>query len=92
MVQKWLSGRMAIKEISKASGYSSRQLRRWFEEYLDEYPTWTIRTGLPVYLLIAGTYYADNRCLIAYRAENTRARCSTGFPGQRMMMKSPPVR
>ena len=72
---------MTIKEISKASGYSSRQLRRWFEEYLDEYPTWTIRTGLPVYLLIAGTYYADNRCLIAYRAENTRRTLSYRFSG-----------
>lgn len=76
---------MAIKEISKASGYSSRQLRRWFEEYLDEYldeyPTWTIRTGLPVYLLIAGTYYADNRCLIAYRAENTRRTLFYRFSG-----------
>lgn len=63
---------MTIEEISKASGYSSRQLHRWFDEYLDEYPTWTIRTRTPVYLLIDGTYYSDNHCLIVYRAENTR--------------------
>ena len=35
--RKWVSGRMTIEEISKASGYSSRQLHRWFDEYLDEY-------------------------------------------------------
>ena len=63
---------MTIEEISKASGYSSRQLHRWFDEYLDEYPTWTIRTRTPVYLLVDGTYYSDNHCLIVYRAENIR--------------------
>ena len=67
-----MSGRMTIEEISKASGYSSRQLHRWFDEYLDEYPTWTIRTRTPVYLLVDGTYYSDNHCLIVYRAENIR--------------------
>lgn len=36
---------------------------------------------MPVYLLIAGTYYADNRCLIAYRAENTRRTLSYRFSG-----------
>ena len=35
---------MTIEEISRASGYSSRQLHRWFDEYLDEYPTWNIKT------------------------------------------------
>ena len=70
--RKWVSGRMTIEEISKASGYSSRQLHRWFDEYLDEYPTWTIKTTTPVYLLIDGTYYSDNHCLIVYRAENIR--------------------
>ena len=70
--RKWVSGRMTIEEISKASGYSSRQLHRWFDEYLDEYPTWTIKTTTPVYLLIDGTYYSNNHCLIVYRAENIK--------------------
>ena len=70
--RKWVSGRMTIEEISGASGYSSRQLHRWFDEYLDEYPTWTIKTTTPIYLLIDGTYYSDNHCLIVYRAENIR--------------------
>ena len=70
--RKWVSGRMTIEEISRASGYSSRQLHRWFDEYLDEYPTWNIKTTAPVYLLIDGTYYSDGHCLIVYRAENLR--------------------
>ena len=63
---------MTIEEISGASGYSSRQLHRWFDEYLDEYPTWNIKTTAPVYLLIDGTYYSDSHCLIVYRAGNLR--------------------
>lgn len=70
--RKWVSGRMTIEEISRASGYSSRQLHRWFDEYLDEYPTWNIKTTAPIYLLIDGTYYSDGHCLIVYRAENLR--------------------
>lgn len=70
--RKWVSGRMTIEEISRASGYSSRQLHRWFDEYLDEYPTWNIKTTAPVYLLIDGTYYSDGHCLIVYRAGNLR--------------------
>ena len=60
-----------MEDISTSSGYSTRQLHRWFDEYLDESPRWTIRTSVPVYLLIDGTYYSD-RCLIVYRAENLK--------------------
>ncbi len=34
--RKWVLGRMTINDISEVSGYSSRQLLRWFEEYLEE--------------------------------------------------------
>lgn len=37
---------MAVEEIADVSGYSSRQLHRWFDEYLDEYPTWHIKDQL----------------------------------------------
>ena len=65
--RKWVSGRMTIEDISASSGYSGRQLHRWFDEYLDGYPTWTIKTHTPVYLLIDGTYYSDNHCLYTGR-------------------------
>lgn len=70
--REWVCGRMTIEELSTDSGYSGRQLHRWFDEYLDAYPTWTIKTDLPVYLLIDGTYYSDNHCLTVYRAENMK--------------------
>lgn len=70
--KKWVSGKMTIDEISTTSGYSPRQLYRWFDEYLDEFPTWSINTSQKIYLLIDGTYYSDNHCLVLYRAENLK--------------------
>ncbi len=70
--QKWVSGRMSLDEIAGRSGFSTRQLHRWFEEYLDTSPSWTMNTSLPIYLLIDGTYYSDDHCLIVYRAENLK--------------------
>ena len=70
--QKWVSGRMTMEEIADRSGYSTRQLHRWFDEYLDTSPSWTMTTSTPIYLLIDGTYYSDDHCLIVYRAENLK--------------------
>ena len=63
---------MTVEDIAATSGYSSRQLHRWFDEYLDEYPTWIIKTTVPIYLLINGTYYSNDHCLIVYRAANLK--------------------
>jgi len=70
--QKWVSGKMSLDEIAARSGYSTRQLHRWFDEYLDTSPFWTMTTSTPIYLLIDGTYYSDDHCLIVYRAENLK--------------------
>ena len=69
--KKWVLGKMTVEDIAEISGYSSRQLHRWFDEYLDEYPTWHINTNTPIFLLIDGTYYCGH-CLIVYRAENLK--------------------
>lgn len=70
--RKWVLGKQTIEDIAQESGYSSRQLHRWFDEYLDTFLSWTIKTSTPIYLLIDGTYYSDNHCLIVYRAENLK--------------------
>ena len=70
--KKWVSGRMTIDEIAARSGYCTRQLHRWFDDYLDSSPTWAMNTSSPIYLLIDGTYYSDDHCLILYRAENLK--------------------
>lgn len=70
--QKWVSGRMSLDEIAARSGFSTRQLHRWFEEYLDTSPSWTMNTSLPIYLLIDGTYYSDGHCLLAAAVTNQK--------------------
>ncbi len=70
--RKWILGKQGIEDIAHDSGYSARQLHRWFGDYLDACPTWTIKTSEPIYLLIDGTYYSNAHCLIVYRAENLR--------------------
>ena len=70
--KKWVQGKMSVEDISTMSGYSTRQLHRWFDEYLDQSPTWTFKASQPIYLEIDGTYYSDNHCLIAYRASNLK--------------------
>ena len=55
---------MTIEEFASTSGYSSRQLHRWFDDYLDTWPSWTINTSTPIYLLIDGTYYSDDQLLV----------------------------
>ena len=52
--KKWVLGKMTVEDIAEISGYSSRHLHRWFDEYLDEYPTWHINTNTPIFLLIDG--------------------------------------
>ena len=47
------------------SGYSVRQLKTWFYEYLEEAPSWKIRKYEKVNLLIDGTWFPNKVCLIA---------------------------
>ena len=70
--RKWVLGKQTIEDIAQECGYSARQVHRWFDEYLDSSPSWTMNTSRPIYLLIDGTYYSDGHCLILYRAENLK--------------------
>ena len=54
--KKWVSGRMTIDEIADRSGYCTRQLHRWFDDYLDSSPTWAMNMSSPIYLLIDGIF------------------------------------
>lgn len=69
----WVVGKQTIEQISELSGYSIRQLKTWFYEYLDEAPTWKIKRRESVNLLIDGTWFPNKVCLIVYRANNIKA-------------------
>lgn len=38
----WILRKQTIPQIAELSGHSERQLHRWFDEYLENYPTWHI--------------------------------------------------
>lgn len=69
----WVLGKLSQEQISGLSGYSSRQLRRWFDEYLDDAPTWTVRRKQSVHLLIDGTWFPNKVCLVVYRDNDAKA-------------------
>ncbi|MBO7108259.1 MAG: transposase [Verrucomicrobia bacterium] len=69
----WVERKQTIEQISSLSGYSVRQLKTWFYEYLDKAPTWKIKRRGSVNLLIDGTWFPNKVCLVVYRADNIKA-------------------
>lgn len=71
--KEWIEGKQTFCQISKKSGYSERTLKRYFYDYLSDYPTWKIKKNEKVNLLIDGTYFANKVCLVLYRSHNVKA-------------------
>lgn len=68
----WIIGRQTLLQISKSSGYSERSLNRYFAEYLSKPPVLSVRPSEKVNLLIDGTYFRNDLCLIIYRDNNIK--------------------
>ena len=71
--RKWFLGKQTIGDIASVSGYSERQLRRWFEEYLDDVPEWRIQRHKSMHLLVDGTWLDHNTCLVVYRDYDSKS-------------------
>ena len=69
----WILGKQTIEQISALSGYSTRQLSRWFDEYLEECPAWEVKFHERVNLLIDGTWFPNKLCLVLYRNETVKS-------------------
>ena len=68
----WVLRKQTISQISDLSGHSERQLCRWFDEYLKEYPQWEIQRREMVNLLIDGTWFPNKMCLVVYRDDRVK--------------------
>jgi AraC-like DNA-binding protein len=68
--KKWVVDRYTVTELSQASGYSTRTLKRYFHDYLEDPPVLSVFPSERVNLLIDGTYFNNDLCLILYR-DNT---------------------
>lgn len=65
--KKWVLERQTFVHLSKASGYSVRSLKTYFHQYLVNAPTLPIYPAEKLHLLIDGTYFSNDICLIIYR-------------------------
>ena len=68
----WVVGRHTLEQISQKSGYSSRTLKRYFHNYLRKAPALKVKRTEKVNLLIDGTYFSNNLCLILYRDQQIK--------------------
>ena len=71
--REWIVGKQTFSQLVVKSGYSERSLKRYFYDYLQQYPTWKITPSEKVNLLIDGTYFANKVCLVLYRDNNIKA-------------------
>ena len=69
----WILRKQTVPQIAGLSGYSERQLYRWFDEYLENSPQWRIQRREKVNLLIDGTWFPNKLCLVVYRDERVKA-------------------
>lgn len=68
--RKWILQKQTLQIISKDSGYSLRTLKRYFHEYLSVPPKLSVYPSEKINLIVDGTYFSNNLCLIVYR-DNT---------------------
>ncbi len=64
--KKWVMERQTYKTLARDSGMSQSSLQRLFKYYLSGAPPLTIRNKQQAHLLIDGTYFPNDLCLILY--------------------------
>ncbi|MEL6192275.1 MAG: transposase [Bacteroidota bacterium] len=65
--EKWVSERQTYRYLSLESHKSVSTLQRLFRHYLSHPPTYLIRSRDQVHLIIDGTYFTNDLCLVLYR-------------------------
>ncbi len=64
--RKWIIERQTIPLLSRDSGLSERTLKRKFYDYLEQYPQWTLPKSRAVHIVLDGTYFKNEVCLLVY--------------------------
>jgi hypothetical protein len=65
--EKWVLYRQTIEQLSRESRYSIRTLKTLFHQYLSKPPVLGFYPNEYLYLLVDGTYFSKDICLIVYR-------------------------
>ena len=72
--EDWVLGKQILDRISNQSGYSKSKIQRLFRYYLNSPPVFTIPQKESVHIIIDGTYFSSNICLVVYR--NSEVKCT----------------
>jgi hypothetical protein len=72
--KKWIIGKQTLEYICQESGYSKRTLQNYFKYFLNKPPVFVIPQKEEVHLLIDGTYFTNDICLVVYR--NNDIKCT----------------
>jgi len=65
--KKWVIGKDIFDKISLESGYSKSTLQRYFYKMLSNAPVLEFSTTDEMYLVLDGTYFPNDICLVVYR-------------------------
>lgn len=65
--EQWVFGKQTLDQVARRSKYCKRQLQRIFLHYLESPPVFTIPQKERVHIIIDGTYFSNNICLVVYR-------------------------
>lgn len=63
---KWVVERHVYKNLVRDSGMSQSSLQRLFKHYLSQAPQLTVKNKQQAHLLIDGTYFPNDLCLVLY--------------------------
>jgi hypothetical protein len=72
--EHWVIGKQTLDRVCKQSGFSKSKVQRLFKYYLNTPPVFTIPQKESVHIIIDGTYFTRNICLVVYR--NSEIKCT----------------
>jgi hypothetical protein len=72
--ESWVVGKQTLDKVSEQSGYSKSKVQRLFRHYLDAPPVFTVPQKQSVHIIIDGTYFSNDICLVVYR--NSAIKCT----------------
>jgi hypothetical protein len=72
--KEWVIGKQTLDRLSAHTGYSKSKIQRLFRHYLNAPPVFSIPQKESVHIIIDGTYFSSDICLVVYR--NSEIKCT----------------
>ena len=72
--ESWVLGKQILDRVSAQSGYSKSKIQRLCKHYLNSPPVFSIPQKKSVHIIIDGTYFSSDICLVVYR--NSDIKCT----------------